>query len=127
MRILVVEDLGIMRRVVVNTLKSIGFDDFVEAETGIQALEILNTDSIDLMITDWLMPQMDGLSLINIIRKSDNLKDIPVIMLTTKGGKDDVLTAYTAEINGYIVKPFTAQVLKDKIDSVISPYQTYNL
>jgi two-component system, chemotaxis family, chemotaxis protein CheY len=125
MKFLIVEDLTIMRRVIANTLKTIGYEEVIEASSGEEAYNIMLSKPVDFMITDWLMPNMDGLELIKKMKANDNLKDIPVIMLTTKGNKDDVLTAFTAQINGYIVKPFNAQVLKDKIDSIVNPFKTY--
>lgn len=127
MKILIVEDLGIMRRVVANTLKAIGYDDVIEAPNAEHALKIIEDHNIELIITDWLMPGMDGLEFSKIIKNDERFSDIPIIMLTTKGHKEDVLEAIYAKIDAYIVKPFNAQILKEKIDSVISPYKTYNI
>lgn len=128
MNFLIVEDLNIMRRVIVNALKSFDYDlQIFEANDGLEALEKLEKEDIDLVITDWYMPNLDGLGLIKHIRSDDKLKDIPVIMLTTRGSKEDVLTAYKVSVNGYIVKPFAPEVLKEKIEDVINPYKTYTV
>ncbi len=128
MNFLIVEDLNIMRRVIVNALKSFDYDlQIFEANDGLEALEKLEKEDIDLVITDWYMPNLDGLGLIKQIRTDDKLKDIPVIMLTTRGSKEDVLTAYKVSVNGYIVKPFAPEVLKEKIEDVINPYKTYTV
>ena len=127
MKILIVEDLLIMRRVIANSLRTIGYEDIIEAASGEEAFTILADEPVDMIITDWLMPGMSGMDLVKKIKSNIELEDIPIIMLTTKNDKDDVMTAMSAHIDGYIVKPFNAQILKDKIDSIISPYKTYNL
>lgn len=128
MNLLIVEDLNIMRRVIINALKSFDYDfNLFEAADGLKAIEKMKEEKMDLVITDWYMPNLDGLGLINEIRANKEWKDIPVIMLTTRGNKEDVITAFKASINGYIVKPFSPEVLKEKIDNVIHPFKTYNI
>jgi len=117
MKILVVDDSSTMRRIIINTLTRIGQKDTIGAEDGIDALEKYHSHEFDLIITDWNMPNMNGLDLIIAIRKIN--KDIPIVMVTTEGGKKEVITALKAGVNNYIVKPFTPQVLREKLNSII--------
>jgi len=119
MRILTVEDSATMRRIIRNTLKRVGFDDVVEAENGQMALTKLATDKIDFVITDWSMPEMNGLDFILEVRRNDSTKHLPVLMITTVAEREDILTALKAGVNNYIVKPFDADTLKAKIDQVL--------
>jgi two-component system chemotaxis response regulator CheY len=120
-KFLVVDDSATMRRIVGNSLKNLGFQDFVEAVDGKDALEKLNSDSeINFVITDWNMPVMSGLELTKAIRASEKFKDIPILMVTTRGVKEDILQALQARVNNYIIKPFTPQILKEKINQVLS-------
>ncbi|MCX7880618.1 MAG: response regulator [Ignavibacteria bacterium] len=119
MKFLVVDDSPTMRRIVVNALKSFGIDDIVEAEDGQDALAKLQSNKIDFIITDWNMPNMTGLDLTKAIRNSDQWKDLPILMVTTRGLKEDIIQALQAKVNNYIVKPFTPQVLKEKILSIL--------
>jgi two-component system chemotaxis response regulator CheY len=120
MKILVVDDSSTMRRIIKNTLKRLGYIDILDAEDGVFANDILNkVNDIDLIITDWNMPNMNGLQLVKLIRKHDTYKDTPIVMVTTEGGKNEVITALKAGVNNYIVKPFTPQVLKDKLNTII--------
>ena len=125
MRFLIVEDVPIMRRVIANALRTIGYSEYLEAEDGSEALNLLEKEKIDFVITDWLMPIMDGLELARQIRMNQALRDLPIIMLTTKGNKSDVVQALDANINDYIVKPFKAQTLEEKIDEILSNFKTY--
>jgi len=127
MNILIVEDLGIMRRVVANTLRAIGYENIFEASSAEQALRIIENEDIELIITDWLMPGMDGLEFAKRVKNDERFSEIPIIMLTTKVHKEDVFEALSAKIDSYIVKPFNAQILKEKIDTVVNPYKTYNI
>lgn len=119
MKFLVVDDSPTMRRIVINALKTFGIDDIVEAEDGQDALSKLQTHKIDFVITDWNMPNMSGLDLTKTIRASDQWKNLPILMVTTRGLKEDIIQALQAKVNNYIVKPFTPQVLKEKIVAIL--------
>ncbi len=120
MRIITVDDSSTMRRIIKNTLKRIGYgDEIVEAENGKEALGILSNNEVDLIITDWNMPVMDGLTFVKKIRANSKFDDVPIIMVTTEAAKEDIITALKAGVNNYIVKPFTPQVLKEKIEAVM--------
>lgn len=120
MRLLVVDDSSTMRRIIKNTLERLGHTDVVEAEHGVEAWEKLSVDeSIKVVITDWNMPEMNGLDLVKKIRAEKKYEDMPIIMVTTEGGKAEVITALKAGVNNYIVKPFTPQVLKEKLEDVL--------
>ena len=120
-KFLVVDDSVTMRRIVVNTLKSIGYSQYVEAEHGQEAIEKLTSDSgINFVITDWNMPVMSGLELTKAIRSDDKIKGLPILMVTTRGVKEDIVQALQAKVSNYVVKPFTPQVLKDKIDLILA-------
>lgn len=122
MRILVVEDLLVMRRLIVNTLKSVGYTDLLQATNGEEALElIVNPDSkIEFVITDWLMPVMDGITLVKFLRANPETKDLPIIMLTSMNDKDNLIEALKYNVNDYVVKPFTPKLLQSKIESVMN-------
>ena len=119
MKILVVDDYSTMRRIIVNILKDLGYHDTVEAEDGLYALKKLQSDDIDFVISDWNMPNMDGLDLLKSIRADDKLKHIPVLMVTAEAKKENILEAAKNAVNGYIVKPFTPQVLDEKIKKIL--------
>ncbi len=120
MKIITVDDSSTMRRIIKNTLKRIGYgDEILEAGDGKEALEVLANNSVDLIITDWNMPVMDGLTFVKHIRADSKYDDTPIIMVTTEAAKEDIITALKAGVNNYIVKPFTPDVLKDKIDTVL--------
>ncbi|WP_456480744.1 response regulator [Nautilia sp.] len=118
-KILVVDDSSTMRRIIVNTLSRLGFKETLQAADGVEAWEVYNThkNEIDAIITDWNMPNMNGLELVKKIREVD--PKIPIIMVTTEGGKKEVIIALKAGVNNYIVKPFTPQVLKEKLETVL--------
>ncbi len=118
-KFLVVDDSLTMRRIVVNALKAIGYDSFIEAADGKEAFGKLQTEGADFVISDWNMPEMNGLELVKTIRTSTEFSDLPVLMVTTRGNKDDVIEAMQARVNNYIVKPFTPQALKEKLDHVL--------
>lgn len=120
MKFLVVDDSPTMRRIVCNALQEIGYDDMAEAEDGEDALQKLNADPVDFVITDWNMPNMNGLDLAKNIRDSADLSHLPILMVTTRGMKDDVVEAMRAEINNYVVKPFTPDVLDEKITKILN-------
>ncbi len=119
MKFLVVDDSPTMRRIVINALKTFGYGEILEAEDGNDGLAKLQGDKVDFVITDWNMPNMTGLELTKAIRSNDNLKHLPILMVTTRGLKQDIVEALQAKVNNYVVKPFTPQVLKEKIDAVL--------
>ncbi|MGB0958295.1 MAG: chemotaxis response regulator CheY [Litorivicinus sp.] len=118
MRILVVDDFSTMRRIVKNLLRDLGFTNTVEADDGLTALPILKTGQIEFLVTDWNMPGMSGLDLLKKVRADENLKHIPVLMVTAEAKREQIIEAAQAGVNGYIIKPFTAQTLKEKIDKI---------
>jgi two-component system chemotaxis response regulator CheY len=120
-KFLVVDDSVTMRRIVANSLKNLGYTEYVEASDGKDALDKLaSDDNINFVITDWNMPVLSGLELIKSIRGDEKLKNLPVLMVTTRGVKEDIMEALAAKVNNYIVKPFTPQILKEKIDAILS-------
>ena len=119
MKILVVDDFATMRKVIRNLLKQVGYDNVVEAENGEAALSVLKSQSIDFVISDWNMPNMTGLDLIKAIRADSELGKTPFLMVTAEALKENVVQAVKAGVNNYIVKPFTAEVLNEKIDHIL--------
>ena len=119
MKFLVVDDSATMRRILVNSLQRIGYSDCVEAEDGAQAIEKFDP-SIGFVITDWNMPKMSGLDLAKALRAHGAGKTVPILMVTTRSVREDIVAAVEAGVNNYIVKPFTPQVLKEKIDQVLA-------
>ena len=119
MKILAVDDSSTMIRIIKNTLSRIGYNDVVEANNGITALSKLGEGGVDLILTDWNMPEMDGLTFVKQVRASDKFKKIPILMVTTEGEKNSILEALKAGVNNYIVKPFTPETLKEKMEAVI--------
>ncbi len=117
MKILVVDDSITMRRIIANILKSCGYEDIVDASDGNEALARLK--GVNLILTDWNMPGMDGLMFVKEVRQRADLGEVPIIMVTTEGTKDSVIDALKAGVNDYIVKPFTKTTLKEKLDSVL--------
>lgn len=119
-RFLVVDDFSTMRRIVRNLLKELGYTNVEEAEDGQVALNKLESQPFDFVITDWNMPNMDGLTLLRKIRSSDKLKHLPVLMITAEAKKENIIAAAQAGASGYIVKPFTAVVLAEKLDRIFA-------
>lgn len=119
MKFLIVDDSATMRRIVINSLQRIGYDDCVEAGDGAEALERFGPE-IDFVITDWNMPNMNGLELVRELRAREDGKTVPVLMVTTRSVREDILAAAQAGVNNYVVKPFTPQILKEKIDQVLA-------
>ena len=120
MRILIVDDSTTMRRIIGNVVQQLGVakEDFDEAEDGVVAWKLFQEKgNYDVVLTDWNMPNMNGLELVKTIRAKD--KKIPIVMITTEGGKGEVITALKAGVNNYIVKPFSADVLKEKLDGLV--------
>ncbi|MBK7258303.1 MAG: response regulator [Ignavibacteriae bacterium] len=118
-KFLVVDDSLTMRRIVINTLKTIGYADVVEAGDGKDAMAKLLSEGADFLITDWNMPEMNGLELTKWVRSNAQFAAMPILMVTTRGNKEDVIEAMKVRVNNYIVKPFTAQGLKEKIDAIL--------
>lgn len=120
MKLLVVDDSSTMRRIIKNTLARLGHKDVLEGADGVEGWNALNENpDIDMLITDWNMPEMNGLELVKKVRADSRFTDLPIIMVTTEGGKAEVITALKAGVNNYIVKPFTPQVLKEKLGAVM--------
>ncbi len=120
MKILIVDDFSTMRRIVRNLLKQLSFNNVDEAEDGTVALEKIKSGSYDFVITDWNMPNMNGLELLKAIRSDDALKDLPVLLITAEAEKENVILAAQAGVNDYIVKPFTGDVLQQKINRIFA-------
>lgn len=118
MKILIVDDFSTMRRIVKNLLRDLGFNNTQEADDGQTALPLLKTGKFDFLVTDWNMPGMDGLALLKEVRADENLKDMPVLMVTAEAKRDQIVVAAQAGVNGYVVKPFTAVTLKEKIEKI---------
>ena len=120
MKLLVVDDSSTMRRIIKNTLARLGHKDVLEGADGVEGWTVLDANpEVDMLITDWNMPEMNGLELVIKVRADERFKDLPIIMVTTEGGKAEVITALKAGVNNYIVKPFTPQVLKEKLAAVM--------
>lgn len=114
------DDSSTMRRIIKNTLARLNYKDVLEAEHGAQAWQLLcEHDDVDVLITDWNMPEMNGLELVKKVRAEEKYADMPIIMVTTEGGKAEVIVALKAGVNNYIVKPFTPAVLKEKLEDVL--------
>ncbi|POT54767.1 chemotaxis protein CheY [Citrobacter amalonaticus] len=118
LRFLVVDDFATMRRIVRNLLKDLGFNNVDEAEDGQDALAKLRESSFDFVISDWNMPNMDGLELLSEIRKSSELSQMPVLMVTAEAKKENIIAAAQAGASGYVVKPFTAATLEEKLNKI---------
>ncbi|MBN7821237.1 chemotaxis response regulator CheY [Bowmanella sp. Y26] len=118
MKILVVDDFSTMRRIIKNLLKDLGFTNVQEADDGSTALPMLQQGDFDFVITDWNMPGMQGIDLLRAIRADDNLKHTPVLMVTAEAKKEQIVAAAQAGVNGYVVKPFTAATLKEKLEKI---------
>lgn len=118
MKILVVDDFSTMRRIIKNLLRDLGFTNADEADDGNTALPMLQTGKYDFLVTDWNMPGMTGIDLLRAVRADDNLKNLPVLMVTAEAKRDQIVAAAQAGVNGYVVKPFTAAVLKEKIEKI---------
>ena len=118
MKILVVDDFSTMRRIIKNLLKDLGFTNIQEADDGNTALPMLVNGDFDFVVTDWNMPGMQGIDLLRAIRASEKLKHLPVLMVTAEAKKEQIVAAAQAGVNGYVVKPFTAATLKEKLDKI---------
>ncbi len=118
MKILIVDDFSTMRRIIKNLLRDLGYTNTQEADDGTTAWPMLQNGDFDFLITDWNMPGMQGIDLLRSVRADARLKDLPVLMVTAEQKRDQIVEAAQAGVNGYIVKPFTAQTLKEKIDRI---------
>ncbi|HEX5637931.1 MAG: chemotaxis response regulator CheY [Gammaproteobacteria bacterium] len=118
MKILIVDDFSTMRRIIKNLLRDLGFNNTSEADDGNTGLPMLQSGNFDFLVTDWNMPGMTGLDLLKAVRADARLKNLPVLMVTAEAKKEQIVMAAQAGVNGYIVKPFTAQTLKEKIDKI---------
>ncbi|MBM3203824.1 chemotaxis protein CheY [Candidatus Woesearchaeota archaeon] len=118
MRILIVDDFSTMRRIIKNLLRELGFNNTIEADDGQTALPKLRTGGIDFLITDWNMPGMSGIDLLRTIRADNNLKSLPVLMVTAEAKREQIVEAAQAGVNGYVIKPFTAATLEEKINKI---------
>ncbi len=121
LKFLIVDDSPTMRRIVNNTLKRLGYRDIEEADNGSTGLDKLKTiPGINFIITDWNMPVMDGLAFVQSVRGSSDFRETPILMVTTRSVKDDIIEAMKAGVNNYVVKPFTPETMKEKIDAILS-------
>ena len=119
LKILIVDDFATMRKVIRNLLKQGGFENVAEAEDGAAALKVLKSQPVDFVISDWNMPNMSGLELLKAVRADEELKGLPFLMVTAEALKDNVVAAVKAGVSNYIVKPFTAEVLNEKIEKIV--------
>lgn len=121
LKFLIVDDSVTMRRIVVNSLRNIGYENFVEANEGKEAIEKLTSDNnINFVITDWNMPGVSGLDLVKSLRSNAKYETLPILMVTTRGVKEDIIEALQAKVSNYIVKPFTPNILKEKIEQILA-------
>ncbi|MEW6266512.1 MAG: response regulator [Thermodesulfobacteriota bacterium] len=120
LRILLVDDFATMRRMIRNILKQLGYTNIEEAENGETALSLLKVKSFDLIISDWNMPRMSGLDLLKNVRADETLKNLPFIMVTAEAQQENIIEAVKNKVSQYVVKPFTAEVLAEKIKNVMA-------
>ena len=120
MKFLVVDDYSTMRRIVKNLLHDLGYANVAEADDGNTALPLLENGSFDFLITDWNMPGMPGLDLLKAVRQNEKLKKLPVLMLTAEAKREQIVEAAQAGVSGYVIKPFTAATLKEKIEKILA-------
>lgn len=118
MKILIVDDFSTMRRIIKNLLRDLGFTNTAEADDGNTALPMLRNGNFDFLVTDWNMPGMTGIELLRAVRADEKLKALPVLMVTAESKKEQIIEAAQAGVNGYIVKPFTATTLKEKLEKI---------
>lgn len=117
-KILIVDDFSTMRRIIKNLLRDLGFTNTSEADDGSTALPMLKGGDFDFLVTDWNMPGMTGIDLLKAVRSDPKLASLPVLMVTAEAKRDQIVEAAQAGVNGYVVKPFTAQTLKEKLDKI---------
>lgn len=121
MRFLVVDDSSTMRRIIINTLNKLGYTECREAGNGKEGLDALTASPVDIVITDWNMPEMSGVEFVRAVRANDATKAVPVLMVTTNAAEGDIVEALKAGVNNYVVKPFTPATIKEKIEAVLKP------
>jgi two-component system chemotaxis response regulator CheY len=120
LKFLVVDDFSTMRRIVKNLLQELGYNDITEADDGNTALPLLKAGTFDILITDWNMPGMPGLELLKAVRADERLAKLPVLMLTAEAKREQIVEAAQAGVSGYVIKPFTAITLKEKLDKILA-------
>lgn len=120
LKFLVVDDFSTMRRIVKNLLHDLGYPNVTEADDGKTALPMLQTGNFDFLITDWNMPGMPGIDLLKAVRADPKLAKLPVLMLTAEAKREQIVEAAQAGVNGYVIKPFTAATLKEKLDKIFA-------
>ena len=120
MRILIVDDFSTMRRIIKNILRQLDLNNVVEADDGTTAWEVLNKDHIDFIISDWNMPQMTGIELLRKVRASEDFGHLPFLLVTAEAQQSNIIEAAQARVSNYIVKPFTAETMKQKIDKIFA-------
>ena len=120
MKVMIVDDFATMRRIVKNILTQLGFKNFVEADDGTVAWEILQKEKVDFIVSDWNMPKMSGIELLKKVRADERFKDLPFLMVTAEAQKENILEAVKARVSNYIVKPFTPETLNEKIQKIFS-------
>ncbi len=118
MKVLIVDDFATMRRILRNILKQIGFTNIVDADDGNTALKELQKEKIDLILCDWNMPEMPRIDLLKTLKADEQLKDIPFVMVTAEAQKDNIIEAVKSGVSSYIVKPFTAETVSEKLNKV---------
>ncbi|MCF6217231.1 MAG: chemotaxis response regulator CheY [Gammaproteobacteria bacterium] len=118
MKILIVDDFSTMRRIIKNLLRDLGYNNTAEADDGQTALPQLKNGNFDFLVTDWNMPGMTGIELLKLVRADENLAKLPVLMVTAEAKREQIVDAAQCGVNGYIIKPFTAATLKEKIDKI---------
>lgn len=118
MKVLVVDDFATMRRIIKNILRQLGYENILEADDGLAALDVLRSDKVDFIISDWNMPRMSGIELLKAVRTTEEWKDTPFLMVTAEGQKENVIEAVKAKVSNYIVKPFTPETLSEKIKKI---------
>jgi two-component system chemotaxis response regulator CheY len=124
LRFLVVDDFSTMRRIVKNLLQELGYANVQEADDGNTALPMLKNGNFDFVITDWNMPQMPGLELLKAVRADEKLKHLPVLMVTAEAKREQIVEAAQAGVSGYVIKPFTAQTLSEKLNKILQARKT---
>ncbi|MFT6432425.1 MAG: two-component system chemotaxis response regulator CheY [Candidatus Azotimanducaceae bacterium] len=124
MKILVVDDFSTMRRIIKNLLRDLGYTNTAEADDGKTALPMLQSGGFDFLVTDWNMPGMTGIELLKAVRADEKLKGLPVLMVTAEAKRDQIIEAAQSGVNGYVVKPFTAAALKEKIEKIFERIQS---
>ena len=118
MKILIVDDFSTMRRIIKNLLRDLGFTNTDEADDGLTGLPMLQKGNYDFLVTDWNMPGMTGLDLLKAVRADERLKNLPILMVTAEAKREQIIEAAQAGVSGYVVKPFTAATLKEKIEKI---------